>query len=149
MNKCWNPTWRLAWFVASAAGTALFLGIDWVLRAWSGHSALAPTAADLWLSVGWGLALGLVAMIWEWYLLRTRREFLLAFHQAPLRERLQWKYQGPNLLHSGWLVLAILALIAWCYFNKVFVLPALCALNAGQFFMGNRRALQEFNAKRP
>ena len=95
------------------------------------------------------MALGLVAMLWDWYKLRTRREFLLAFHHASLRERLRWKYQRPNLLLNGWLVLAILALIAWCYFNQIFVLPALCALNAGQYFMGNRRAIQEFNAKRP
>jgi hypothetical protein len=146
MSWTWNPRWRLTWFVASAVGTVFFVGLDWLLR-WSGHSALAPTVTNLWLSVGWGIALGLASMLWEGYLLRNRAAFLLAFHRAPLTERLKWKYQGPNLLMSGWLVIAIWSLIAWCIYKEVFVGPAICAMNA-VLFMGNRRALQEFNAKR-
>jgi hypothetical protein len=146
MSVQWNPRWRLTWFVGPAVCTAIFVGTDWLLRAW-GARGLAPTATDLWLSIGWGMALGLAGMLWEGYLLRHRREFLLAINRASLLERLKWKYQGPNLLLNGWFFLAILSLIAWCYFNEVFVLPALCALNA-VYFMGNRRAVQEFNAKR-
>jgi hypothetical protein len=86
-------------------------------------------------------------MRWEGYLLRHRREWVLALHQAPLTERLKWKYQGPNLLLNGWRALAVVSLIAWCYFSDVFVLPALCAANA-VIFVGNRRAAQEFQAKR-
>lgn len=146
MNVQWNPRWRRAWWVASAVGTALFIGLDWLLRAWTGQSPLAPTATGLWLSVGVGMILGLAGILHERYLLRYKRTFLLAFYRAPLPERLQWKYQGPNLLINGWFTLAILALIAWCYFTHVFVLPALFALNA-VFFLGNRHAAQVFNAE--
>jgi hypothetical protein len=82
-------------------------------------------------------------MLWEGYLLRNRREFLLAFHGAPFSERLKWKYQGRNLLLNGWLVVAIISLIAGCNFNEVFVVPALCAVNA-VLFLGNQRAVREF-----
>lgn len=146
MNAPWNPAWRLAWCVVSAVGTVVFVAIDWMLREWAGLTGLAPTAVHLWVSVGAGMALGLVAMLWESYLLRNKREFLLSFHRTGFSERLQWKHQRKNLQLNGWLVLAILFLIACCYFNEIFVLPAILATNA-VLFMGNRRATQEFQAE--
>src|SRR5437868_2825915 len=98
MNVLWNPKWRLIWSAVSAVGMACFVGLDWLIRTWTGHIGLAPTTPDLWLSVALGMVLGLAGMLWEGYLLRSRRELVLACHRAPLAERLQWKYQGPNLL---------------------------------------------------
>jgi hypothetical protein len=147
MSVFWNPASRLAWFRMSAVGLAVFVVIDWLLRGWAGQPGLAPTVAQLWLSVAWGTVLGLAGMLWEGYLLRSRGERLLALHRTPLTERLKWKYQGPNLLLNGWFVLALFSLIAWCYVSEVFVLPALCAVNV-VVFGGNRRAAHEFQAKR-
>ena len=130
MSIFFNPRWRLAWSATSAVITALFVILDWVLRSLTGESPLAPSATDLGLLVGVGMALGLVGMRWESYLLRHRRVFLLAFHRAPLAERLKWKHLGPNLLMQCWFTIPILLLIAWCYFSQVFVLPMLFAMNA-------------------
>ncbi len=105
-----------------------------------GQASLAPSAAALGLSVGLGAALGAAAALWERYLLRSWRGFLLAFHRAPLGERLRWRYQKTNLLLSGWLLLAVLALVGWCVLSRTNVLPALFALNAVQFAANRRRA---------
>jgi hypothetical protein len=126
-----------------AVAAALFVGLDWLLGDRTGRSLLAPRAADLWLSVALGMALGAVSMLWERYQLRSQRGRLLAFHQAPLRDRLGWRFQRTNLLQGGWIVLALIALIGWCFFSGVFVLPALFAMNAVQF-AGNRRLAGEF-----
>jgi hypothetical protein len=127
-----------------AVATVLFVGLDWLLGDRAGQSFLAPRATDLWLSVALGMALGAATMLWERYQLRSQRGHLLAFHQAPLRDRLSWSFQRTNLLQGGWIVLAQLALLGWCYFSGVFVLPALFAMNAVHF-AGNRRLAGEFN----
>jgi hypothetical protein len=143
MSVLYNPRWRLAWSAGTALAAAALLGADWLLRR-GGHAALAPSAAALWISVSLGAALGAAAALWERYLFGNRRGFLLAFHRAPLSERLRWRYQKTNLLVSGWLLLAVLALIGWCVHSGAFVLPALFALNAVQF-AANSRSAGRFN----
>lgn len=144
MSFLYNPRWRLTWSVAMAGATGLLIGIDGFLRYTAGQSFLAARAADLWLSVAVGLALGAVALLWDRYRLRHQRHRLLAIHQTPLNQRLTWRFQRSNLLQNGWLVLALLALVAWCYFSGVFVLPALFAVNAVEF-AGNRKLAAELD----
>jgi hypothetical protein len=136
----YNPKWRIVWSAGAAVATAVMVGADWLLRSGGGRSFLAPSAADLWLSVALGLALGGAAALWERYLLSNQRGHLRAFHRAPLRERLAWHHQRTNLLLNGWLVVALLALIGWCVAWGVFVLPALLAVNAAQFACNARLA---------
>jgi len=143
MSILYNPRWRLAWSAGTAAAAAALVGIDWLLRR-GGHDGLAPSAAMLWLSLSLGAVLGAAAALWERHQLRNRRDFLLAFHRAPLRERLSWRYQKTNLIAGGWLLLAVLALLGWCAFCRVFVLPALFAMNAVQF-AANRRLAGRFD----
>jgi hypothetical protein len=124
--------------------TALFLGLDWFLRERLGHGGLAPRASDLWLSVALGTVLGAVALLWDRYQLRNQRGYLLAVHQAPLGERLTWRFQRTNLLPRIGIFLALLALIGWCVHAGVLVLPALFALNAVEF-AGNRKLAGQLN----
>lgn len=144
MTLLYNPRWRLAWCAGSVLAFTAIVGIDWLLRSAGGKTFMAPTTAALWLSVALGAILGALAALWERHLLHARRSHLLAFHRAPLGERLSWRLQKVNLLLSGWLVLALLILIGWCVFAGVFVLPALFAANAVQFAF-NRRLAAEFS----
>jgi hypothetical protein len=144
MSVLYNPRWRLTWSAVMAVATALLVGLDWALRSTAGQNFMAARASDLWLSVALGVVLGAVALLWDRYQLRKRRDHLLAVRQTPLKDRLAWRFQRTNLLYNGWLFLAMVALVVWCYVSGVFVLPAVFAMNAVQF-AGNRRLAGEFN----
>jgi hypothetical protein len=132
---------RLAWAALNAFGLAALLAVDWLTRP-SGQSFMAPSAGALWLSVGLGVALGAAGAAQERYLLRHRRDFLLAFARAPLRERLSWGLQRTNLWLGGWFLALLLALAVGCYLSGVFVLPVVYAANAVLFAFNGRRAAQ-------
>jgi hypothetical protein len=141
-----SPNLRLAWAVGSAALLAAFLIGDWTARGQGWESFLAPTSGDLWLAVGLGALVGVTGCVWERYLLIHRRADQLAFHRAPLAERLGWRHQWPNLQQNGWFLLLMFALIGWCAWSWVFVLPPLLATNAVMFAC-NRRLVAGFRAE--
>ena len=137
---------RLVLAVGSAALLALFLACDWTPRGQGWGSFLAPTAADLWIAVGLGVLLGVAGGVWERFLLTRRRADQLTFHRAPLAERLRWRHQWPSLQQNGWFLLLMFALIGWCAWSWVFVLPPLLALNA-VIFACNRRLVAGFRSE--
>jgi hypothetical protein len=145
VNGLYHPDKRLFASVVAALLLAVFLAVDHYTRVPGGLNFLAPTRAALWLSVGLGASLGLVGLLWERHMLRHRRAFLLEFYRAPLLERAKWKYQRGNLIYTGWLLLLLWALIAWCVYAKVFLLPGAFAVVAVQF-AGNRRLAGDFYA---
>jgi hypothetical protein len=102
VSLLYNPTARLVWAAGSAAVTAACVAADWRLREQTGSSFMAPSVVALDLSIVLGAVLGVAGSLWERYLFRHQREFLLAFHRAPLGERLRWVYQRRNLLLNGW-----------------------------------------------
>jgi hypothetical protein len=147
MSTPHTPLTRLRWAAVCAVGAAALVGTDWLLRVAGATTAMAPTPTALGLSLALGAALGAAAAAWDRYALVKHRGHLLAFFRAPLAARLSWRYQKTNLLLYGWQIAALLALIGWCVYSGVFVLPALLAANAVQF-AANRKLAAEFELDR-
>jgi hypothetical protein len=142
-----SPNLRLAWSAASITLLAAFVAGDWAARARGWGSYLAPTAGDLWVAVGLGGLVGLTGCVWERFLLTSHRADQLAFHRAPLEERLRWRHQWRNLRQNGWFMLLMFGLIGWCTWSWVFVLQSLLAVNAVMFAC-NRQLVTGFRAER-
>src|SRR4051794_11364351 len=102
MHFVFSPAVRLAFAVGCALGAALLVGADWSLRSTGIPSPFGPTAPRLWVSVGLGAVVGGLAGLWESYLLRRQRAFLLDFYLTPVRDRYCWRLQRKNLLLCGW-----------------------------------------------
>jgi hypothetical protein len=124
---------------------ALLIGFDGLVRSFGGASFLAPTAAALWLALGFGAVGGGIATLWERFLLVRRRTEQLAFHRATYWERLSWKHQRANVLANARCLLLAFALVVACAKWQVSVLPPLLAWLA-IVFAGNRRLAESFKA---
>lgn len=133
MNAYRYPRWPHVWAACSGTLALLFVAIDWMARTWGGASYLAPSHGMLWLSVAFGAAIGAIALAQMWLGPRSMREFYTEFLRLPVRERLRWRHQRWNLLYSGWIVLSIWGLLGWCWYNGVFALSAIFAMNAVMF----------------
>jgi hypothetical protein len=112
-----NPRWQRTWAAASGVIALAFTAADWLARDAGGVSFIAPSHALLWLSLALGGGLGLLGLAQAWLIPR------------PQRERARWR----NLLYSGWYMLLMYGLFAWCWFSEVLVLPAIFAANAVLF----------------
>jgi hypothetical protein len=127
-----DQRWQWVWACGSGVLAAACVGADAWLRA-RGISVLAPTRGDLLVSVGLGGVVGLIGLAAAWLMPRSQREFTAMFARLPPRERLRWRYLRRNLLYSGWLVVPLGLLLAWCWSRTVFVLPSILAANAVWF----------------
>ncbi len=132
MSILYNPRWRLGWSIATAAGAAALAGTDWLLRSAGVSPCWPPPRASCGCR-------SCSARSWrrggplDRHLLTGHRGFLLTIHRTPLPACLSWRFQRVNLLLNGWLIVALLALIGWCYYSGVFALLVLLAVNAVQF----------------
>ncbi len=136
---------RLIWPMAAFAGLIAFCVWDSIARSRGWKNVVSPTAIDLYISVGLGAFIGVLAAAWERFLMTHRRASQLLFHRSTLRERSTWKYQPRNLRQNGWFVLLTFALLVWCGFKSVFALPALLAMNVPMAM--NARLAGEFAAE--
>src|SRR5262245_24743558 len=116
----------------SAAAVAVLVGVDWLLREDSGRSFMAPTVRLLWASIGWGAGLGVAMLAFCWLALPRDREFVAKMAPLPRRER-RWRSLRRTLLYNGWCMVGIWGLAAWCLYWRVFILPAVFAMNAVVF----------------
>jgi hypothetical protein len=140
-----SPWLRGMWGVASAAVTIGFLIIGCMDQSTNIPSWVARTPSALLLTICGGLALGLAGAVQERYQLVHQRSEELEFHRACFIDRLRWRYQQPNLVQNGWLMIALGGLMAWSIHQGVTVLAPLCAVEVP--FLLNLRLTKAFSTE--
>ncbi len=146
----YNMTFRRVW---SAVCVLMLLGglyFDWSMRRSLPELASFRSPGEVWLTIAYGLAIGLAGAVWERWQLQRHSDEILAFHRLPPGERCQWRHQRANLRRTWWilalLMFFLMSLLVWCAAHMIFGMPALAAMNLPMGLF-NARLLREFGAK--